>query len=173
MTPHACAHEDEVMDVVTAGRWPLACDASLRAHVASCAACRDAVEVATWLREDGDALQAAAHVPSAGALWWRMQVRARAEAEQAAMRPMRIAWACGATVLVALAAAAVSVGGPWTTDALGEGLALLTRVQSGVSVSLDVQPLMERMLDRWLVHVVMAAALLVAAPVALYLAAWE
>lgn len=167
MRPHECPREDEVMDAVASGRWPEACEVSLRAHVATCEVCRDVAEVALFLRDAGDALGAEVRVPSAGTVWWRAQVRARVEAEQAAMRPMLVAAACGATVLIALAAAVFTLGLPWAGTLFADGVAMLARVQPTVSVSTDV---MREALDRWLLHVVLAAVLLVAAPVALYLA---
>lgn len=167
MRPHECPREDEVLDAVTSGRWPEACEVSLRAHVVTCEVCRDVAEVALFLRDDGGALGAEVRVPSAGAVWWRVQVRARAEAEQAAMRPMLVAAACGATVLVALVAAVFTLGLPWAGTLVGDSVSMLARVQPTVSVSAEV---MREALDRWLLHLVLAAVLLVAAPVALYLA---
>jgi hypothetical protein len=167
MRPHECPREDEVLDAITSGRWPDGCAVSLHAHVAACEVCRDVADVALYLRDDGAALGAEVRVPSAGAVWWRAQARARAEAEQAAMRPMLVAAACGATVLVALMAAALTLGLPWVGALLGDSLAMLARVQPTVSVSAD---LVGEALERWLLQVVLAAVLLVAAPVALYLA---
>ena len=92
---------------------------------------------------------------------------ARAEAEQAAMRPMLVAAACGATVLIALVAAVLTLGLPWAGAFFGDSVAALAMVQPTVSVSADV---MRDVLDRWLLHLVLAGVLLVAAPVALYLA---
>ena len=52
MTSNLCSHETELWDAIAAGRWPDTADANLRAHVASCAACRDLVLVAGSLRRD-------------------------------------------------------------------------------------------------------------------------
>lgn len=167
MVPHECPREQDVLEAVASGTWPTQAAVSLRAHAATCDVCRDVVEVAQFLREDGAVLGAEVRVPSAGAVWWRAQVRARAEAEQAAMRPMLVAAACGATVLVALMAAAVTLGLPWVDAWMADSLAVLARLQPTVSVSGD---LVRGALERWLVPLVLAAVLLVAAPVALYLA---
>lgn len=152
MLPHQCAREDDVLEAVTSGRWPDACDRSLLAHAESCDVCRDLVAVATLMQEDGTALQATVRVPSAGSVWWRAQVRARAEAEQAAMRPMLVVGACGATVLVALIAA------------------VLTLLQPRVDVGAGLLPLAWDVLERWPVPVLLVGVLVVVAPVALYFA---
>jgi len=40
-----CAREKEVAELLLRGRWPHACSAELRAHVAACRACSDLVLV--------------------------------------------------------------------------------------------------------------------------------
>ncbi len=160
MLPHQCAREDDVLEAVSSGRWPDACDVSLRAHAESCDACRDLVEVAMLMQQDGAMLRAEVRVPSAGSVWWRAQVRARAEAEQAVMRPMLVVGACGATALVALIAAVLTLGMPWTMGLL----------VGGVEVGADLLPMALGVLERWLVPVLLVGVLVVAAPVALYFA---
>jgi hypothetical protein len=85
---------------------------------------------------------------------------------------MVVAWACAATVLVALVATVLTLGWPWTTIA-GDSIAMLSRVQPSIDLSFDVVPVVRDVLDRWMLHLVLAAVLLVAAPVALYFTAWE
>lgn len=116
-----CRHELEVAALVRAGRWPDTCEPELRAHVASCADCREAVTIAELLL-DADR-GADVRVPSAAQMWWRLAVRARLEREQAAARPVvwlqGIAAACGVGVVLTvlgqlapvLGGAAVSVAG--------------------------------------------------------------
>ena len=72
--------EQELLDAVTARRWPDRADASLREHVAGCGLCSDVAEIAGAFFEDRDCAQAEAVVPSASAVWWRAQIRAREEA---------------------------------------------------------------------------------------------
>ena len=107
MKADQCDRETDVLAAVRAGRWPEACDAELRAHVAGCAACADVVLVAEALRgqEAGDGLEA--RLPAVGLVWWKAQIRARREAAERAAEPMNIvaiaACACFACSLVALA----------------------------------------------------------------------
>lgn len=97
MTPTPCEHEHVVVAAGRAGHWPAECDAALRAHVAACADCDEALAVAQLLEEADRGLDVA--VPSAGQMWWRLAVRARVEREQAAARPVvwsqGLAAACG------------------------------------------------------------------------------
>lgn len=97
-----CRHEFEVAALVRAGRWPGACEPGLRAHVADCAECREAVAIAELLLEADRGAEV--HVPSAAQMWWRLAVRARLEREQAAARPVvwlqGIAAACGVGVVL-------------------------------------------------------------------------
>ena len=64
--------------------------------------------VGALLKDDHAAAVAESNVPSSGQVWWRAQVRARAEAERAAARPIFIAQAVAAAALVGLIAAVVS-----------------------------------------------------------------
>jgi len=83
-----CGREQDVLDALSAGRWPDRCNADLRAHVASCHLCTDLAEVATALLEDHDSAWREARVPPSGVVWWRAQLRAREEAARAAGRPL-------------------------------------------------------------------------------------
>ncbi|MEA2236845.1 MAG: hypothetical protein QOC81_1569 [Thermoanaerobaculia bacterium] len=81
-----CEREIETVHAVTSGAWPDACDVSLRAHVATCAACADITEVAGALIADRDAASRIAPIPPSGLVWWRMQLRARRDATRVARR---------------------------------------------------------------------------------------
>lgn len=99
-----CRREFEVAALVRAGRWPLACEPELRAHVAGCAECHEAVTITELMLEADRG--ADVHVPSPAQMWWRLAVRARLEREQAAARPVvwlqGIAAACGVGVALAV-----------------------------------------------------------------------
>jgi len=101
-----CIREYEIVEAVTSGRWPEACDPDLRNHAMTCAICKDVVLVATALHEERDSAVAAAGIPSAGLVWWRAELRARREAVRAVERPMKcvhsLAAASAAGVAVAL-----------------------------------------------------------------------
>jgi hypothetical protein len=108
MTPHTCQFEEQVLAAVASGDWPDRADQALRAHVTECATCADLAIVGGLLRDDHAAAVAESNVPSSGQVWWRTQVRARAEAQRAAARPIFIAQAIGAAALVGLIAAVIS-----------------------------------------------------------------
>ena len=108
MNRRTCPLEDDVLASVTAGEWPDRASMALRAHVGQCASCADLAVVGGLLRSDHDVALSEADVPSSGQVWWRAQVRARAEAQRAAARPLFIAQAVAAAALLGLLAAVVS-----------------------------------------------------------------
>ena len=95
-----CHREEDVLDAISAGRWPERCDEDLRTHVSCCGVCADLAEVAAALMDDRDAAWREARVPPAGVVWWRAQLRAREEAARAAGRP--VAFIQGVAASVAL-----------------------------------------------------------------------
>jgi len=113
MRPIECPHEHDLVDAIAAGRWPDRCDAVLRAHVESCDVCSDVAEVVVPLRDDYVQAIAAARVPTAGAVWWRAQVRARIEAQAAAARPLRAFTAVALASVAGLIAAVLTLSWPW------------------------------------------------------------
>lgn len=132
-----CEHEATVIRVCGRGEWPHEAPTALRAHVATCAVCRDTIAIATVLRE-ADAADDAP-VPTAAQMWWRMAVRARLDRERAAARPVvwlqGLAAACGLGLTVtALGAVGPRVGGAMT-DAAGRASSLLPAVPIGVPES--------------------------------------
>jgi hypothetical protein len=101
----SCRYEADVLAAVAAGSWDHAPE-ELQAHVTTCRTCSDLALVSQLLKTDHAAMVAEANVPSAGQVWWRAQMRARADAAEAAARPLFVAQAvaCAAVVgaLVAL-----------------------------------------------------------------------
>ena len=115
-----CPHEQAIADLVVAGRRLDESDDALRAHAAECRACAETLELARLLQDDQKALCAEAPVPSAGAVWWRATIRARAEAARTAGQPITllqgIAAATAVGLFVALVGAwwrSVAPGGTW------------------------------------------------------------
>ena len=106
MTPHACPHETDVLDLVAIDQWPQRADATLRAHVAGCASCAEVASIATAVREWGNA-EAVPRMPEASVVWHRAQVKARAEAARAAFRPL---WLAQGFAVIALIVALVWIG---------------------------------------------------------------
>jgi hypothetical protein len=118
-----CPRESEVFEAVAFNRV-----VDVRDHLAGCAICAEIAAVAGALREDHGAACRDARVPSAGAVWWRATIRARAEAARTVSQPITIlqgiAGACG----VGLAAALLGVA--WRSFTWFDGLA-------GVMTQLD------------------------------------
>jgi hypothetical protein len=104
-----CAHEQDVLDAVAAGR----CDAELRDHLESCAICQDLRTVLSALSEEHDAAWEETSVPPASVVWWRSQIRAREEAARAAARPIAVAQALAITSVIAVSIGFVPMVLPW------------------------------------------------------------
>ena len=101
-----CVREQDIVDAIASGRWPHAGDPSLETHAAACEICRDVVTVAVALREDAFCARHeinAARLPSAGLVWWRATIRARAEATRVAERPLTVAQGIAGACAVGLA----------------------------------------------------------------------
>jgi len=77
-----CDREPEVLQAAAYGRM----DAELQDHVAACADCRELLDVAAAILDDRSTLMREAHLPGAGLVWWRTNMRARQEAARAAVR---------------------------------------------------------------------------------------
>src|SRR3989442_5803066 len=85
-----CVREQDIVDAIASGRWPHAGDPSLETHAAACEICRDVVTVAVALREDEFFARHEinpARLPSAGLVWWRPTILARAETKPVAQQP--------------------------------------------------------------------------------------
>ena len=102
-----CQFETELLDAVSARRWPDRAEPALRAHVAACTLCSDVASIAAAFFEDRDCAHAEAVVPTASGVWWRAQIRAREEAARMATRPLLVIQAaaplCAAIAAIALA----------------------------------------------------------------------
>jgi hypothetical protein len=102
---HYCVYEDQVLAAMKAARWPDGCDAELRNHVETCAACTELVALAEALLDDQKALLSQAQIPSSAIVWWRAQMRSRREAAKVVTQPMTfvqgLILACAAGLMVA------------------------------------------------------------------------
>jgi hypothetical protein len=156
----ACPHEQAIVDLVVAGRWFDDSDDALRAHAVECRACAETIELARLLQDDQKALCAEAPVPSAGAVWWRATIRARAEAARAAGQPITLLQGIAAAAAVGLFVALV---GAWWRSVAPGGIwferfdDLISR-----SASIPVAVVLSLLL--------VLAACLIVAPIAVYLA---
>ena len=82
-----CPREAELLESLLTD-WPAGGPDELRAHVGGCASCAALAEVVSSLRNDRVASVREASVPSAAAMWWRLEMRARREARARALRPI-------------------------------------------------------------------------------------
>jgi hypothetical protein len=103
-----CVREAEVLEAVAFRRWPEQCG-DLAAHVSSCEICADVLEVARALHDDRDRLCREAQPPSAGMVWWRATIRARAEAARTASQPISVLHGVAGACFVGAAAGLATV----------------------------------------------------------------
>jgi hypothetical protein len=158
-----CPREQEVIDAVASGRWPHRCDPELTEHVAACDGCHDLARIFGVLGASWEDARQDAHVPAAGTVWWRAQVRARRDAQRAAARPITVAQVTGAILGIVLAAAALVRIYPWLLSALASPFGELRFAGPGAAALLP---------GGWLLAVA-AAALIGFASIAVYLAVAE
>jgi hypothetical protein len=97
------------------GRWPERLESELAGHVAGCEVCREAAGLAEAFEGEADAArrEASGRLPDAGLVWWRAQVRARREAERAAMRPITAAQLVAAAFGMGAAGAVFGATAEW------------------------------------------------------------
>ena len=171
MTRGICEQEPAVVQAVLGGQWPDACDQSLRDHAAACEVCREVVAIVPLLREEfTEAREAIGRrdvpLPSAGQIWWRAALHARADAARAAARPL--VWGYGAAAACALGLLATGFSMVWPTlppvfDRAGAFTARLAPATDMLMAALRAQ----------LPLVIAVLACIVAAPIALYFALRE
>jgi hypothetical protein len=171
VTRQICEHEVAVTQAVLSRQWPDACEPSLRQHAEACEVCREVVEVAALLREDyNEARQEIArrHVPlpSAGQIWWRAAVHARADAARAAARPLVWGYGIAGACAIGLLVAGLSVVWPSMLPAFDRFGAFTARMAPAADMVVAI-------VRGQLPIVLGVAAFLIAAPVALYFALRE
>ena len=115
MTLHECPHEAEVAAAIRQRGWRVEDDELLQ-HAVHCAACAEVAAVCQALAEDREAAyqlsgSSGAALPSAGQVWHRATLRARAEAANAASRSL--VWACGLAGAAVAGLTAAFVASMW------------------------------------------------------------
>ena len=93
MLPSSCAHEAAVERAARARTPDAAADASIRAHLASCPACRETFEVVSVMTRfgaDTEHLAVSRDMPDPSRIWWRARLLQRWEAETRATAPLDI-----------------------------------------------------------------------------------
>lgn len=83
-----CDQEAAVLEAVTSGRWPQACERDLRAHVLQCSICADVALVAQTMQLESEWVRGAITPAAAGLVWWKSQIRAQREAAVRAAEPI-------------------------------------------------------------------------------------
>ena len=161
-----CTREADVLEAVAFGRWPDHAG-ELVEHAAACPICADLVEVARALHADRDTACREAQLPSAGMVWWRATIRARADAARTATQPISIAQGVAGACAVGVASAAAGIAWhsvQWLTwtERVGDLVSRLessrTTIATASSLALEHGPMV----------LLALAACLVLAPVALY-----
>lgn len=132
-----CERESELLEAMQRQFVP----ADLVVHMESCSACAELQQIAGALLDDRAEAMAAAHVPSAGSMWWRIQLRKKQEAEAASRRSLFVGQAATLAVALLIGLAffgvdlAIAVRHVFTSITLSVPLLLL------FSISLVVAPL--------------------------------
>lgn len=98
MRIRSCQREDELLDALSRGFV----GPELSAHAGQCPFCSELRAVAGALIEDRAGAIAAAPVPTAGAMWLRMQMRRHQEAQGRARRSLLIGQAVTLVIAMAL-----------------------------------------------------------------------
>ena len=114
MMRRACAFEDAVLSDALDTTRATADD--LVAHLDACEGCRDLHAIASALHDDHAVALAEAHVPSAGQVWWRAELRARQEATTLAARPITVATGIAAAAIIGLLASLTGALAWWLQD---------------------------------------------------------
>jgi len=94
----SCPREDELLDALERAFV----GTELEAHVTSCPSCSELRLVAGALLDDRAEAMLTAPVPSAGTMWWRMQLRHKQDAAATARRSLFIGQAVTLTIALAL-----------------------------------------------------------------------
>jgi hypothetical protein len=164
MTPRTCGREAEVVAAIRDRAWRVE-DEDVRRHAEECPACAEVVAVCEALRST--LAPADIVLPSAGQVWHRATLRARADAVQSASRPL--VWAYGVAG-AAVAGIALAVAGRWWPALMNAVRTLEWRSSVPAGVPEDLGGWVLIALRGGLPLAVAAGVLLALAPVAVYLA---
>ena len=166
MSRMECAREPEVVSASRVIGWQERCSDELRNHVGGCEICRDLASVIEILREDHALAVRDMQLPLAGQVWWRAAVRARAEASNAAVRPLTWVHGIAAACVIGLIAGTVRYAWPLVSDSREWVSAIAFRFDPARTMAADLVVAAQARLP--LVVAVIASLILM--PVALYFA---
>jgi len=162
-----CVREDDVLMMVSTGRWPEAAPAELREHAERCQVCRELGLAATSIGQEAEAEASSPNLPSSGTVWWRAQLRARQEAARQVVRPITAAQMMAFAVMVGVAGAVFGATTQWFQRGLGTlGRAIVDGVASLPLPSLSLpQDLSAVPLSSWIIVFVVGIGLIAGAAV--------
>ena len=166
MTAFDCPREQDVVNAVLGGMWPDRCDDSLVAHAAHCVTCAEVAHVSMLLQEDVDHARIDVIVPAAGQIWWRAAVRARLESTHAAARPMSWMHAITGAIVLGVFLAAITAVWPMLPGVIN----VIRATSREVLPSPEVARAIAGGLTQIAGLAIIAAAIMVIAPLALYFA---
>jgi hypothetical protein len=135
MARTSCDREDDVLALVTSGRWTSRMADDLRAHAAGCPVCAELALVAEAIDGETNMAMARADVPalpSSGTVWWRAQLRARQDAVRESGRPITVAHGMLLAVAGGLAGAIFGATTDWFQRGLRAGRDAAASVLSGI-----------------------------------------
>ncbi len=136
-------------------------------HVTRCPICAEVAAVASLLYDDADAAQHDVQLPAAGQVWWRAAVRARLDGAHAAARPLT--WAQGIAAASAAGAGIAVIGLVWPT--IDRAAAWVGgHAWSAAPAAAAIVDFLSAAVQRSLPFAIAAAAGMVLAPLALFLA---
>jgi hypothetical protein len=164
VTPRECPREGEVTAAIRDRAWRGE-DEDVRRHARECPACAEVLAVCEALHRTLGPVDK--HLPSAGQVWHRATLRARADAVQSASRPL--VWSYGVAG-AAVAGLALAVAGRWWPALVAEVRRLEWTSPAPAGVPTDVGGWVLAMLQGGLPLVVAACVCLALAPLAVYLA---
>jgi hypothetical protein len=127
----SCVHEDDVLMMVSTGRWPEGAPSELRAHAASCQVCRELGVAAAGIMEEAE--QPVPALPSAGQVWWRAQLRARQEAARQVATPITAVQLIAFSAIVGVTGAVFGATTEWFQRTLASAGSMIAGIFAAVS----------------------------------------
>lgn len=164
MSRSECLHEPIVVEAVVSGQWPARADDALVAHALECEVCSEVAALAALIHDDHERSRFDVHVPAAGQVWWRSAIRARLESTHTAMRPMTWMHAVTAAFTLGILLAALTAAWPILTPLADRAW----EIAVGYFPNADVAAALASGLRQMAMVGVIAVAVLVAAPLAVY-----
>ncbi len=166
MSHTECPYEPLVVEAVLGGAWQRDADNELAAHAEACQICREVATIATLLHDDHERSRYETRVPAAGQVWWRSAIRARLESTHSAVRPMTWLHAITGAIAIGMFLAVVTAAWPFLPSIIDRVWAVAVEFFPNA----DVAAALASGLRQTAIMGMLAAAILVLAPLAVYFA---